>query len=266
MRRKFMRELAVMGLPRSPRPGADVAPVTGADLQGLPDSVRRYLRFMRVEGRPRDWSFIVGFHGRFRRAARDRWMACEGWQYNTRLALARIFHMRIRFFGAVPVYGRDTYAGGRGRMLIRPLDLVTIGDGKGEAYDIGELVTYLNDGIMIAPSMLLVPEVQWSGVDAGSFGVSLSDHGRTVAARVFIDERGAPVDFETTDRFYSDPDDASKVTRCRWTTPITGYQEVGGRPLPIGGQAIWHPPGGDLAYAQLTFDLSSIAFNVPPGG
>ncbi len=85
----------------------------------------------------------------------------------------------------LPVLGRDTYADGRGRMLIRLLDLITVGDGTGEAFDIGELVTYLNDGIMMAPSMLLVPEVRWSEVDAGSFDVALTDHGRTVkGARV----------------------------------------------------------------------------------
>jgi predicted transcriptional regulator of viral defense system len=68
-------------------------------------------------------------------------------------------------------------------MLIRLMDLVTVGDGTGEAYDIGELVTYLNDGIVLAPSMLLVPEVRWTAVDATSFDVALTDHGRTVSAR-----------------------------------------------------------------------------------
>ena len=71
-----------------------------------------------------------------------------------------------------------------------------MGDGTGEPYDIGELVTYLNDGIFIAPSMLLVPEVNWSQVAADSFDVALTDHGRTVTARVFVDQRGAPMNFE----------------------------------------------------------------------
>jgi len=113
--------------------------------------------------------------------------------------------------------------------------------------------------------MLLVPEVRWSAVDARSFDVALTDHGRTVTARVFVDERGAPIDFETTDRFYADANDASKVTRCRWTTPIDGFQQVGDRLLPTRGQAIWHPPEGDLAYADFTLDPAAVAFNVAPG-
>jgi hypothetical protein len=265
LRDTFLGELRSMGLPAGPNADTNLDPVAENDLARLPQPAQRYLRFMRVVGRPRDWSFRVGFTGRFRRSAGEPWMKCETWQYNTRLGIARIFYLRLKLFGVVPVLGRDTYASGRGRMLIRPFDLFTIGDGAGEPYDIGELVTYLNDGITLAPAMLLVPEVTWSEVDATSFDVALTDHDRTVRARVFVDERGAPVDFETTDRFYSDPKDASKATRCRWTTPLDGMQEAGKRMLPESGKAVWHLPEGDLAYADFTFDPATLAFNVAPG-
>ena len=263
MRRKFMRELATLGLPRGPGSDVNIAPIADEDLEPLPEPARRYLRFMGVVGLPRDWSFRLGFKGRFRRSRDEAWMKCEAWQYSTRLALARIFHIQLRFFGVVPVLGRDTYLDGRGRMLIRLMDLVTVGDGTGEAYDIGELVTYLNDGIMLAPSMLLVPEVSWTEVDATSFGVALTDHGRTVSARVFTDERGAPMDFETTDRFYAK--DPARVTRCRWTTPMEGFREIGGRMLPTRGQAVWHPAEGEFAYADFALEPTRVVFNVAPG-
>ena len=64
---------------------------------------------------------------------------------------------------------------------------------------------------------------------AAAFGVALDGDGDRA---IFVDERGAPIDFETTDRFYADPKDQSKVTRCRWTTPIDGFQHVGDRLLP----------------------------------
>jgi hypothetical protein len=265
MRTKFVRELASLGLPPGPGPDSQRGPVTEADLQALPEPAQRYLRFMRVAGRPRDWSFRLRFTGRFRRSRSEAWMPCETWQYNTRLGPARIFHIQLRFYGLVPVLGRDTYVNGRGRMLIRLLDLLTVGDGTGEAYDIGELVTYLNDGILLAPAMLLVPEVRWSPVDASAFDVALTDHGRTVTARVSVDERGAPLNFETTDRFYADAKDASKVVRCRWTTPTDGFQDVGGRRMPTRGRAVWHPPEGEFAYADFTLDPATAAFNVAPG-
>lgn len=266
LKTKFMRELATtLGLPARPALELDLAVVGEAELAPLPRAAQRYLRFMRVVGRRRDWSFRLGMTGRFRRSRREPWMKCEAWQYNTRLSLARIFYLQLRLFGVVPVLGRDTYVDGRGRMLIRALDLVTVGDGVGEPYDVGELVTYLNDGVMIAPSLLLTPQVRWSEVDDATFEVELTDHGRSVKARVLLNEAGAPVSFETTDRFYSDPQDPKKTTRCRWTTPIAGWQDVGERKLPTRGQAVWHPPEGELAYADFAYDASTLAFNVAPG-
>jgi hypothetical protein len=260
MRATFMHEVAALGLSTGPGPGV---PVSEADLAPLPEPAQRYLRFMRVPGRPRDWSFRARFSGRFRRTARSRWLPCECWQYNTALDLARIFYIRLRMGGVVPVLGRDTYLRGRGRMLIRPLDLFTIVDGRGPEFDVGELVTYLNDAILIAPSFLLLPETRWSPVDAESFDVSLADRGITVTARVFVDGRGAVTDFSTTDRFYA-PGGIPPV-RTRWTTPVEGWREVGGRMLPTRGQAVWQFPAGPLPYADFTFDTDDLAFNVPPG-
>ena len=80
-----------------------------------------------------------------------------------------------------------------------------------------------------------------------------------------VDERGAPTDFETTDRFYADPKESNKVSRCRWTTPIAGWQNVGDRKLPTSGQAVWHPPEGELPYADFSFMAATLAFNVAPG-
>ena len=78
---------------------------------------------------------------------------------------------------------------GHGRMLGKLLDRVTVADGKGDEFDVGELTTYLNDAILMAPSMLFGPVTSWNAVDDGSFDVSLSDGGHTVSGRVLVDER-----------------------------------------------------------------------------
>ena len=262
MRTRFLRELASAGLPVAPGP-SDL--VTEADLSPLPQSVQRYLRFMGVVGQPRDWAFRLGFTGRFRTKPNQAWMAFEAWQYNSRLTVARIFQIRIRFGGLVPVVGRDTYLEGRGRMLIRLLDLFTLEDASGEEYDIGELVTYLNDAVLIAPSMLLVPAVTWTPVDAGSFDVALTNHNHTVTARVVLDESGAPQEFSTTDRFCYDPDNPKRLVRARWTTPIAGWQMIDGRKLPSRAEATWYLPRGPFTYADFRPVPGSLAFNVPPG-
>lgn len=258
---RFSKYVAALGLPA---PGPPSAPVTEADLAPLPEAAQRYLRFMGVLGRPRDHSFRLGFVGRFKVGHAAPWRRCETWQYNSGPGATRTFLMQMRF-GGLPVIGRDTYRDGHGRMRARILDRLTVVDGQGPEFDIGELSTYLNDLVILAPSMLLTPAVAFAAVDEHSFDVTLSDHDLTVTARVFVDERGAPVDFETTDRFCEDPEDERGMLRARWTTPIDGFQEIEGRRLPTRGRAIWHLPGRDLPYADFELVPGSVAFNVGPG-
>jgi len=259
---KLRTDLETAGL--SSGPGSSAGVVSAADIVSLPTPVQRYMRFMRVIGSPRVWSFRVGWTGRFRRGPHEPWRSIEAWQYDTSVEIARMFYMRIRFFGA-PVLGRDTYIRGAGRMLIRPFDLLTAQDATGAELDIGELVTFLNDAIFFAPSMLLGTAVSWHAAGDDAFDVSLTDGGRTVTARVSLDGRGAPRDFETTDRFLEDPRDPKHpLIRGRWTTPVDGWQEVDGRPALASGKAIWHLPGLEFAYAEMSIVPGSLAFNVPP--
>lgn len=256
--RKLMREVAEADLPSAPGAGP---PVTEDDLEGLPPAPRRYLRFMDVVGRPRDWSFRVRFRGRFRLKGRG-WMPAEAWQYNSALEVARVYVIRLRLARVVPMTGMDTYVRGRGRMVGKLLGVVPVARGEGEEFDAGELITYLNDAVLLAPSFLLTPAVSWEEVDDASFDLTLTDRGRAVTARVFLDERGAPRDFSTTDRYADLP---QGLVRTEWTTPVSNWGLVQGRPFPGPASAIWHLPDGPLLYAEGRFVPGSAAHNVAPG-
>lgn len=260
---RFAREVSAAHLTGNDR---DAAVVAETDIVSLPAPVQRYMRFMGVVGRPRDWSVRAHMTGTFRTSPAQAWAPMEAWQYDSYTDLARLFYLKVRMFGFVPVLGRDTYLGGQGRMLIRPLDLFTVSDARGETIDISELVTYLNDAILLAPSFLLGLETTWSAAGPDAFDVALTYAGHTVTAQVSLDEQGAPRDFSTTDRFVQDPfDPRHPFVRARWTTPIDGWQVAGGRPIPTSGRAIWHLPQGEFAYVGMRFAASDIAFNVAPG-
>lgn len=244
----------------APEPAAGL-PVTAADVARLPETARRYLDFMDVIGHPRDRAFVARLRGRFRLRPGQRFMPFEAWQYNTGAPIARLFRMRIDFAGFVPMVGGDTYINGTGRMLGKLLGLIPVADGKGPEFDAGELVTWLNDAVLVAPSMLLDGDTTWADVDEAAFEVSVSDAGRTVMARVEVDERGAPSNFSTRDRYADLP---GGLVRAEWTTPIEGWRVVDGRPLPEQGRAIWHLPDGPFTYVEGGFDPGSIRYN-PPG-
>jgi hypothetical protein len=254
---RLLDELTEAGLPS----GQQGAPVTEAEVQDLPAATQRYLRFMGVIGRPRDWSFRARFIGRFRRRPGGSWMPAQAWQYNSAVEIARIFVMRIRFAQVVRMVARDTYLRGRGQMLGKLGGLVTVVDGTGEAFDHSELVIWLNDAVLLAPSMLLGPATSWTEVDDQAFDVALTDRGQTVTARVFLDERGAPVDFRA-DRYATLP---SGLVLAPWRTPVQSWELVPGRPLPGPAAVLYDLPEGPFPYAQGRFIPGSVAYNLPPG-
>jgi hypothetical protein len=90
MRRRFPARVDQLNLPAG---SVDTAPVSEEDIAALPSPARRYLRFMGVVGRPRDWSFRARFVGEFRQRPGQKFMACEAWQYNTSLVPARVYYM-----------------------------------------------------------------------------------------------------------------------------------------------------------------------------
>jgi hypothetical protein len=255
--KRFAQEVAAADLPVGP--GApDV--VCAAEVAALPDAAQRYLTFMGVVGAPRHWSFTARFHGRFRLRRGLGWMLAEAWQYNSAIGVARIFVMRIRFAGVVPMTGVDRYLRGRGRKLGKLLGLVTVADGQGGEFDVGELTTYLNDAVLLAPSLLLRAGTEWNQLSDSTFEVALSDRGHRVSGRVTIDERGAPIDFTTTDRFADLP---GGLRRAEWHTPITGWSQADSRPRPEGVCALWRLPEGDLPYIEGRID--DVVYDQAPG-
>ena len=254
--RAFTRAIGKARLPAAP---VGTAPVTEADLAGLPPVAARYLRAMGVVGRPRTWSLRAHFAGRFRRGPDQPWMRCDAWQYNSAIEVARLFRMRLMLSGVVPMWGWDTYRFGAGRMHGKLLDLVTVADGSGPEFDASELVTWLNDAVLLAPGMLLTPRVAWdSATDDNGFRVSVSDAGRTVGAEVLLGPDGRPRDFRTGDRYADLP---GGPVRVPWSTPIPGWDVVDGRPRQVGGAAVWQLPAGEFRYAELT--LLDLHLDVP---
>jgi hypothetical protein len=239
----------------------DAQLVTEQDLAGMPETVRRYLHAMGVVGRARDWSFQAHITGRFRLRGQGSWMPAEVWQYNSALEVARLFHMRIDFASVVPMVGRDTYLGGKGIMHGKLLGLITVAHTEGPETDLSELVTYLNDAVLMAPSMLLRPNTSFAAVDDHSFDVTLVDSGQTVTARVLLNDEWRPVNFITTDRYADLPGGS---VRAEWTTPIEGWQPNGDRWIFTHGGAIWNLPEGPLSYLDFAITPGDVRYNVAP--
>lgn len=245
LRRAFARDLAAASL--AP-PSASAAQVTERDLVGLPPQVQRYLRAMGVVGRAPVRSFDVAFRGRFRMRPDGPWMRAEAVQRNTVDPIARVFTMVIWFAGVLPMIGGDTYLAGTGRMHGKLAGLVTVADGSGPEFDLGELSTWLNDAVLLAPSMLLGANVDWVGLDDDTFRVTLRDRGHEVGATVRLDATGRPSDHWTTDRWVDLP---SGLVQAEWHTPVPGWTGApGDTPMPLPGGATWMLDDGPFTYVR----------------
>ena len=234
--------------------------VTADDIAHLPEPARRHLAFAGVVGRPLDRSFEARLRGWFRLRPDQRWMSCESHQYNSAPDVTRVFRMRTTLAHLIPLRATDTYVDGHGRLHATALGLFTVADNRGPELDAGELVTFLDDAVLLAPSMLLTLPVEWSAVDEHTYQVTLTDRGVTVAGRVTVDRRGAPRDFTTDDRYAVLPEG---MVRTTWSTPVDGWLLDSGRMRPRRGTAVWHLPTGPFAYAQFDFVRSTIVYNGP---
>ena len=257
-RRKLDRLVAELGLLRHGTP--QVEPVTENRLDALPEPAQRWLRRAGVVGHPPVTNFRVRFDGRIRMKPGQGWMPLVAWQLNTVDPIARIFQMRVDAAHVVPMFGTDSYVSGTGEMRGRLLGLVTVAEGRGEEFDLGELVTWLNDAVMLAPSMLLRPSVTWAEDDDRSFSVAVADGEHQVTARVVLGDDDLPVDFVTDDRWYAGTD---PPTRTRWRTPLEDWTATGdGLPVPGHGAAVWCFDDGEFTYIEGTFDRSTLALDV----
>lgn len=243
LRKVFERDLRAAELPTGRGPGPIV---TDEELAALPPPVQRYLRSMDVVGRGRVRCFTVDFRGRFRLRPDGPWMPAVARQCNTVDPVARVFTMVLRFAGVVPMVGHDTYLAGRGRMVGRLAGTVKVADGAGDEFDIGELSTWLNDAVLLAPSMLLSGDTTWEAPDDETIVVGVRDGGRDVHATFRIDASGRPVDYRTTDRWADLPDGP---VRAEWRTPVPGW--TGGPdspPMPLPDGATWMLDDGPFRY------------------
>ena len=87
------------------------------------------------------------------------------------------------------------------------------------------------------------------------FGSELGFHD----IEILQNERGAPQDFSTTDRYAAMP---GGLVRAEWRTPVREWSDFGGRPCVRRAAAVWHLPEGEFTYADFTFEPNETDYNV----
>ena len=221
------------------------APITEADLAGLPEPLRRYLAQTGVIGRPRISTVRLKQEGFFRTKPEQNWMPMRAVEYYSVDPPAFLWHGKISMLPFLSIQARDRFDAGTGQMLIKLLAF-TLGDARGPELDQGALVRYFNE-MMWFPTAFLSESIEWEGLDANSVKGTINIGGTSASAVLHIAESGQLANF-IADRYMATGDTFSLES---WSTPIDDYAEMQGLRLPVSGEGVWHLGAGDFSYIRL---------------
>jgi hypothetical protein len=225
---------------------AGEAVVTEEMLEDLPEPLRRYLRHTGIVGKPFVDTVYLEQKGQMYLGAGQGWVPLDAEEHYTVQPPGFVWDATIHK-GPLPIArGRDMYAGGEGRMLIKAGTLFTVVDDKGPEMDQGSMMRYLSEMIWF-PTAFLDDNISFEPIDDNSARVRLTDGGKCVSATMYFDEEGKVTDF-VAERYRTVEGGYDLET---WSAPVYEYGELAGLKLPLRGGAIWKLPEGDLKYADI---------------
>jgi hypothetical protein len=230
--------------------------VTEEMLTGLPDPVRRYLRYTGIIGRPVPGTIRLHQEGRMRPGPGQPWMPLQAEEHYSVQPPGFVWAGTLRAGPVTVARARDMYAEGHGRMLVKVASLWPVADASGTQTDQAAMMRYLSEMIWF-PAAFLAGNISFEAVDDSSARVTLTDHGQTATGILFFDPQGRLTNFVA--KRYRAADASDPET---WSTPVTGYGEFEGLRLPSCGKAVYQLPGGDFDYIEVT--ITSLHYDTAP--
>lgn len=228
--------------------------LTEDDLAGLPAPVQRWLRYSRVVGMERPATIRLKQVGQFRTGEGQAWMPFEAEQYFTTDPPGYIWSVTMQMAPLVTIRGRDRYMDGTGEIEMRVLSLIPVADKSGGSLNQGALLRYLAE-IGWFPAAAVSPYITWQRLDDNAARATISHGGVTTSGLFSFNAQGQLLAV-VADRY-----DDTRNTLVRWSGINRAYGELGGVPVPVEGEAIWHYDSGDFSYIRLR--VTNIEYNPP---
>ena len=222
------------------------------DLQDLPAPVQHYLEYTGAVGQPKVQCFRARFKAEMRGKGQD-WMRMDCEQYNFFDTDERLFFLSAKVKG-LPAQGYHRYQGHEASMDVRLFSVLPVAQAEGREMFIAETVTLFNDMCFLAPATLIDKRIQWTTVDEHTVQAAFTNKGTTIQAKLFFNEAGQLIDFESHDRY-----DINAMQQYRFTTPLRNYKDFGKVRLASYGEATWHYPDGPFVYGKFT--LEEVMYN-----
>lgn len=218
--------------------------ITTEDLEKLPVPMANYLNNCGWLGKPIPYNFSATMTADFS-LKKDKYIKVKMKQYNWLDEPTRIFHIYNWMLG-----GRHYFDRNGAYMLIKVMKRIKVVNAKGPIMNQSELVTYLNDLLLLAPGAVVAAPIEWNTLDNYHVKATISYFGNTVSAMLTFNENYELVNFMSNDRYASK--DGKEAEKLPWSTPVGDYQLINGIKAPSYGEAIWHYPDYDYTYIKMT--------------
>jgi hypothetical protein len=233
--------------------------VTPDELRKLPAPVATWLERSGVVGRPRAATVRLHQRGEIRTKVDAPWMPALAEQDFSIDPPGFVWRVDATMMGALPISGRDRYAGGRGEMLIKAASIVNVVKAADQAIDLGAMLRYLAE-IIWFPSAALGPHVSWEPMDATHARATMRDAGRAVSAVFTFDQHGRAVRFDA-ERPLGGGQDARLTP---WFGASSEWRAFDGIEVPVRGEVGWQLAAGPFIYYR--WQILDVEFNRGQGG
>ena len=220
-----------------------------SQLSGLPEPVQRYFKYALKHGQPYISYARIKHDGQFKTGADKDWVNIQGEQYATTQKPGFIWKGTTTMFTA-----RDMYISDKGRLVVLLFGLVRIADGKGKAYDQGELLRWLGESVLYPTNLLPGPNLHWFAIDIHTAKFTFSYNGLALSYRVTFNDDGEIIEMET--ERYMDKDHLET-----WIIKMANYREMNNIKIPTSVEVIWRLKQGDLSYAK--FHMDKVEYDLP---
>jgi hypothetical protein len=228
----------------------DAAPVTETDLRDVPEALARYMRLSGAVGQKPISAVHLLHSGRFKPGADKPWMPIRGEYFITTKKPSFTWYGKIGIAG-VHVVAVDSYADGRGRMLVKALSVFPIVDDQSEQVAqsaFGRCVAELT----MAPTFFLDrSRVRCTQTGPDQVRCTVTDGTFSTDADLFVNRDGS-LDRVVVMRYFDRG--GGRATLERFTGKGSLTKNFGGRVLPSKFDGIWNLADGDLHYVSFDVD------------
>lgn len=233
---------------------ADKKKIEEADINRLPGSVQKWLKFSQVLGKERIVKIKVDQKAEMRLKKEQDWMPLTARQYFTTDEPGFIWLAKVKAAPLIHIVGKDKYVDGKGNMLIKIMSLITVADAKGEEIDQGTLLRFLAEAMWF-PTAALENYITWKEIDDNSAEATMT-YGNVKASGIFTFSESGEIKNFTAQRY---KESNGKYSLETWSVDVSDYKDFSGIKVPTKGEIIWKLADGDFNWYN--FEVLNVEYN-----